>query len=412
MTRRVVITGMGVVCPLATDLKSYWDALLAGKSGIGRIELLDTTLFKVKIGGEIKHWRPEKYLDARAAHRLDRFAQFAMVAGLEAVKDAGLDFAKEDATRAGAIVGSGIGGLTEYETQHAKFMQGGGPRGISPFVIPKMMPNSAAGNLSIHLHLCGPSRAVSTACASAGDAIADALRVIQRDDADIILAGGSEAAIVNMGLGGFIAARALSQRNDDPHRASRPFDKDRDGFVLSEGAGILVLEEYERARRRDARIYAEVLGAGATADAYNITAPHPEGMGAIRAMQLALKDARLNPSDVQYINAHGTSTELGDAAETKAMKAVFGEHARKVAISSTKSMIGHLLGASGGVEAIATAMTIRTGVIHPTINLDTPDPVCDLDYVPNRAREARVRRAISNSFGFGGHNTCVVLGTV
>lgn len=412
MTRRVVITGMGVVCPLATDLKSYWDLLLAGKSGIGYIELLDTTLFKVKIGGEVKHWQPEKYLDARAAHRLDRFAQFAMVAGLEAVRDAALDFDREDATRCGAIVGSGIGGLTEYETQHAKFMQGGGPRGISPFVIPKMMPNSAAGNLSIHLGLCGPSRAVSTACASAGDAIADALRTIQRDDADIIIAGGSEAAIVNMGLGGFISARALSQRNDEPHRASRPFDKDRDGFVLSEGSGILVLEEYEHARRRDARIYAEVLGAGATADAYNITAPHPEGTGASRAMQLALKDARLNPSDVQYVNAHGTSTELGDAAETKAMKAVFGEHARKLAISSTKSMIGHLLGASGGVEAIATAMTIRTGVIHPTINLDTPDPACDLDYVPNRPREMRVRRAISNSFGFGGHNTCVVLGAV
>jgi 3-oxoacyl-[acyl-carrier-protein] synthase II len=412
MTRRVVITGMGVVCPLATDLKSYWDALVAGKSGIGLIELLDTTAFKVKIGGEVKNWKPEKHLDARAAHRLDRFAQFAMVAGLEAVRDAGLDFGREDPTRAGAIVGSGIGGLTEYETQHAKFMQGGGPRGISPFVIPKMMPNSAAGNLSIHLHLCGPSRAVSTACASAADAIADALRVIQRDEADIIIGGGSEAAIVNMGLGGFISARALSQRNDEPHRASRPFDKDRDGFVLSEGSGILILEEYEHARRRDARIYAELLGAGATADAYNITAPHPEGMGASRAMQLALKDARLSPSDVQYINAHGTSTELGDAAETKAMKTVFGEHARKLAISSTKSMIGHLLGASGGVEAIATAMTIRTGIIHPTINLDTPDPACDLDYVPNRPREMRVRRAISNSFGFGGHNTCLVLGAV
>jgi 3-oxoacyl-[acyl-carrier-protein] synthase II len=412
MTRRVVITGMGVVCPLGTDLRSYWDALLAGKSGIGRIELLDATAFKVRIGGEVKQWQPDKQLDARAAHRLDRFAQFAMVAGLNAVRDAGLELSREDPTRSGAIVGSGIGGLTEYETQHAKFMQGGGPRGISPFVIPKMMPNSAAGNLSIHLGLCGPSRAVSTACASAADAIADALRCIQRDEADIILSGGSEAAIVNMGLGGFIAARALSQRNDEPHRASRPFDKDRDGFVLSEGSGILVLEEFEHARRRDARIYAELLGAGATADAYNITAPHPEGTGAIRAMQLALKDARLSPGDVQYVNAHGTSTELGDLAETKAMKAVFGEHAHRLAISSTKSMIGHLLGASGGVEAIATAMTIRTGVIHPTINLDTPDPACDLDYVPNTARTARVRRAISNSFGFGGHNTCLVLGSI
>jgi 3-oxoacyl-[acyl-carrier-protein] synthase II len=335
-----------------------------------------------------------------------------MVAGLEAVRDAGLDFAREDATRVGAIVGSGIGGLTEYETQHTKFMQGGGPRGISPFVIPKMMPNSAAGNLSIHFGLCGPSRAVSTACASAADAIADALRCIQRDETDVMLSGGSEAAIVYMGLGGFISARALSQRNDEPERASRPFDKDRDGFVLSEGSGILVLEEYEHARRRDARIYAELLGAAATADAYNITAPHPDGSGASRAMQLALKDARVNPADVQYVNAHGTSTELGDLAETKAMKTVFGEHARKLAISSTKSMIGHLLGASGGVEAIATALTIKTGVVHPTINLDTPDPFCDLDYVPKAARETRIRRAISNSFGFGGHNTCLVLGAV
>jgi 3-oxoacyl-[acyl-carrier-protein] synthase II len=412
MTRRVVITGMGVVCPLANDLRSYWDGLLTGRSGIARIELIDATAFKVRIAGEVKNWQPEKHLDARAAHRLDRYAQFAMVAGAEAVRDSGIDFGRTDPTRSGAIVGSGIGGLSEYETQHTKFLQGGGPRGISPFVIPKMMPNSAAGNLSIHYRLCGPSRAVSTACASAADAIADAMRCIQRDEADIMLTGGSEAAIVYMGLGGFIAARALSQRNEEPQRASRPFDKDRDGFVLSEGSGILVLEEYEHARRRDARLYAELLGAGATADAYNITAPHPDGLGASRAMQLALKDARLNASDVQYINAHGTSTELGDLAETKAMKAVFGEYARRLAISSTKSMVGHLLGASGGVETIATALTIKTGMIHPTINLETPDPACDLDYVPKTAREMRVWRAISNSFGFGGHNTCLALGAV
>jgi 3-oxoacyl-[acyl-carrier-protein] synthase II len=275
-----------------------------------------------------------------------------------------------------------------------------------------MMPNSAAGNVSIQYGLGGPCRAVSSACASAADAIADALRCIQRGEADVMVTGGSEAAIVNMGLGGFIAARALSQRNDDPQRASRPFDKDRDGFVLSEGCGILLIEDYEHARRRGARVCAEVLGAGASADAYNITAPHPDGAGAIRAMQLALKDAAIAPADVQYVNAHGTSTDLGDAAETKAIKAVFGAHAAKLAVSSTKSMIGHLLGASGGVEAIAVAMSIKTGVIHPTINLDTPDPACDLDYVPNTARETRVRRAISNSFGFGGHNTCLVLGAV
>ena len=410
--RRAVITGLGVVCPLGTEVKSYWDSLLAGTSGIGPITLLPTAAFKVKFGGEVWNWQPEQFMDARAAHRLDRYAQFGVVAASAAIRDAGLDFSREDVNRVGTIIGSGIGGLSEYETQHEKYMQGGGPRGISPFVIPKMMPNSAAGNVSILHGLCGPSRAVSTACASAADAIADALRCIQRDETDVMVAGGSEAAIVHMGLGGFIAARALSQRNDDPQRASRPFDKDRDGFVLSEGCGILILEEYEHARRRDARIYAELLGAGATADAYNITAPHPEGRGATRAMQLALKDARVEPADVQYVNAHGTSTELGDAVETKAIKAVFGEHARRLAISSTKSMIGHLLGASGGVEAVATVLTIKTGVIHPTINLQTPDPACDLDYVPNTAREARVRRAISNSFGFGGHNTTIVLGAV
>ena len=410
--RRVVITGLGVVCPLGIDVRSYWDSLLAGRSGIAPIELIPTAAFKVKIGGEVKHWKPEQFMDARAAHRLDRYAQFALVAAMAAVKDSGLDISREDPARGGTIVGSGIGGLTEYETQHEKYLQGGGPRGISPFVIPKMMPNSAAANISIQYGLCGPSRAVSTACASAADALADAMRCIQRDETDIMVAGGSEAAIVHMGLGGFISARALSHRNDDPPRASRPFDKDRDGFVLSEGSGILVLEEYEHARKRDARVYAELLGAGATADAYHITAPHPEGQGAIRSMQQALKDAHVNPADIQYVNAHGTSTEMGDAVETKAIKAVFGEHARRLAISSTKSMIGHLLGASGGVEAVATALTIRTGVMHPTINLQTPDPACYLDYIPNAAREGRVRRAISNSFGFGGHNTCLVLGAL
>ena len=410
--RRVVITGLGVVCPLGIDVRSYWDSLLAGRSGIAPIELLPTAAFKVKIGGEVKHWKPEQFMDARAAHRLDRYAQFALVAAMAAVKDSGLDISREDPARGGTIVGSGIGGLTEYETQHEKYLQGGGPRGISPFVIPKMMPNSAAANISIQYGLCGPSRAVSTACASAADALADAMRCIQRDETDIMVAGGSEAAIVHMGLGGFISARALSHRNDDPPRASRPFDKDRDGFVLSEGSGILVLEEYEHARKRDARVYAELLGAGATADAYHITAPHPEGQGAIRSMQQALKDAHVNPADIQYVNAHGTSTPLGDVAETKALKKVFGDHARRLMISSTKSMIGHLLGASGGVEAVATALTIRTGVMHPTINLQTPDPACDLDYIPNSAREGRVRRAISNSFGFGGHNTCLVLGAL
>jgi len=411
MTRRVVITGMGTVNPLSSDLKGYWQGLCAGKSGIVPIEQFDTSAFKVRFGGEVKNFRAEDYLDTKTARRLDRFAQFALVASLFAIKDSGLDLAQEDPYRCGVILGSGIGGLNEYEEQHARYLQGG-PGKISPFVIPKMMANAAPGNISIHLGLCGPNTAVATACASAANAISDAMRTIQREEADLMITGGTEAAITHMGLGGFISARALSTRNDNPPAASRPFDKDRDGFVLSEGAGIIVLEELERARRRGANIIAELLGCASTADAHNITAPHPEGSGAARAMKYAIRDARLNPEDIQYINAHGTSTQLGDEAETLAIKQVFGPHARKLAISSTKSMVGHLLGASGGVELIATAMSIRTGVIHPTINLDTPDPACDLDYVPNVAREVRVRRALSNSFGFGGHNCCLVIGSL
>jgi 3-oxoacyl-[acyl-carrier-protein] synthase II len=288
----------------------------------------------------------------------------------------------------------------------------GGPGRISPFLIPKLMSNAAPGNISIHYGLCGPNTAVATACASAANAVCDAFHTIERGDADVMITGGTEACITGMGLGGFIAARALSTRNDDPEHASRPFDKDRDGFVLSEGAGLVVLEELEHARRRGAPVYAELLGCGSTADAHNITAPHPEGMGASRAMRLALKDSGLSTEDVQYINAHGTSTELGDAAETLAIKQVFGAHAKRLAVSSTKSMIGHLLGASGGVELIATILSVKHGVVHPTINYCTPDPACDLDYVPNTAREMRVRCALSNSFGFGGHNCCLAVGQV
>jgi 3-oxoacyl-[acyl-carrier-protein] synthase II len=411
MTRRVVITGLGTVCPLGIDTPTYWNGLLAGKSGISLIEQLDTTEFKVKFGGEVK-WDAEKHFDSKTARRLDRFAQFAMVAAIEAVKDCGIDFAREEPFRCGVIIGSGIGGLNEFESQNKKFVLGGGPRGISPFVIPKMMPNSAAGNVSIKYGLCGPSTAVSTACASAANAVSDALRCIQRDEADVMITGGAESTITNMGLGGFISARALSLRNDNPQLASRPFDKDRDGFVLSEGAGIVIIEEYEHAKKRGAPIYCELLGAGYSSDGHDIVAPHPEGIGAARAMVHALKDARLNPTDIQYVNAHGTSTELGDAAETKAMKSVFRDHAYQLAVSSTKSMIGHLLGASGGVELIATVLTIKHGVIPPTINLDTPDPVCDLDYVPKFARRQRVRYAISNSFGFGGHNACLAVGAM
>jgi 3-oxoacyl-[acyl-carrier-protein] synthase II len=409
MTRRVVITGMGTVNPLSSDVVGYWQGLLAGHSGIGPIEQFDTSAFKVRFGGEVKNFNPETLLDSKTARRLDRFSQFALIASIQAVKGSGIDFSREDPFRCGVIVGSGIGGLNEFEDQHGRYLASG-PGKIGPFVIPKMIANAAAGNISIHFGLSGPNTAISTACASAAHAVGDAMRAIQWGYADVMLAGGSEAAITPMGLGGFISARALSNRNDDPKRASRPFDKDRDGFVLSEGAGLLVFEDLEHARKRGATIYAEMLGCGSTADAHHITAPHPDGSGAAQAMSLALRDARLNPEDVQYVNAHGTSTPLGDEAETKAIKSVFGPHARRLAISSTKSMIGHLLGASGGAELIATALTLQKGIIHPTINYQTPDPACDLDYVPNTAREMRVRRAISNSFGFGGHNCCLVAG--
>jgi 3-oxoacyl-[acyl-carrier-protein] synthase II len=409
MTRRVVITGLGTVNPLANDLAGFWQAACAGKSGVGLISQFDTTAFKVHLGGEVKDFHPENVLEPKTVRHLDRFAQFAMVAGIEAVKDSGVDFTKEDPYRCGAIIGSGIGGFNEFETQHKRLMEGG-PGRISPFLIPKLMSNAAPGNLSIHYGLCGPNTAVATACASAANAIADAFRTIRHGYADVMISGGTESCITGMGLGGFIAARALSLRNDQPERASRPFDKDRDGFVLSEGAGILVLEELEHARKRNARIYAELLGAGATGDAHHITAPRPCGTGAAMAMRLAVQDARLNLDDIQYINAHGTSTPLGDEAETRAIKELFGPHAKRLAVSSTKSLLGHTLGASGGIELIATVLTIHRGVIHPTINYETPDPACDLDYVPNKARETRVRRAMSNSFGFGGHNCSLVVG--
>jgi 3-oxoacyl-[acyl-carrier-protein] synthase II len=409
--RRVVITGLGTVNALGSDVPGYWRALCAGRSGIGRIEQFDTSAFKVHFGGEVKGFDPKAFLDTKTARHLDRFAQFALVAAIAAVKDSGVDINREDPFRCGVMLGSGIGGLNEFEEQHGRYLHGG-PGKISPFVIPKMIANAAAGHISIHFGFQGPNTAIATACASAANALSDAMRAVQNDEADVMLAGGSEAAMTPMGLGGFISARALSTRNDDPTSASRPFDLDRDGFVLSEGAGVVLLEELEHAKRRGAPIYAEMLGSGSSADAYNITAPHPEGEGAARAMAMALRNAHLNPEDVQYINAHGTSTPLGDAAETKAIKQVFGPHARRLAISSTKSMIGHLLGASGGVELIACALTIKYNVIHPTINYHTPDPDCDLDYVPNTARETRVRRALSNSFGFGGHNCSLVVGAL
>jgi 3-oxoacyl-[acyl-carrier-protein] synthase II len=407
--RRVVITGLGAITPIGNDIRTYWQALLAGRSGIAPITQFDTSDYKVRFAGEIKNYEPEKVIPPKDCRRMDRFAQFAVVAAVEAVADSGLDLPNMDPFRCGVIIGSGIGGLNEFEEGHTTYMTKG-PGRLSPFVIPKMIANAASGLVSIRFGLMGQNSAVATACASAANAAADAMRAIQYGYADVMLTGGAEAGIAPMGLGGFASAKALSTRNDAPEKASRPFDKDRDGFVMGEGAGVVVLEELEHAKKRGAKIYAELLGAGSTADAYHITAPHPEGLGAQKAMEFALKDAGVNTTDVQYVNAHGTSTEMGDAIETIAIKKAFGDHAKKLMVSSTKSMIGHLLGASGGAALTACCLTLKHGVVHPTINYDTPDPACDLDYVPNQAREARVRVAVSNSFGFGGHNCCLVVG--
>ncbi|GIW89495.1 MAG: 3-oxoacyl-[acyl-carrier-protein] synthase 2 [Isosphaeraceae bacterium] len=409
MARRVVITGMGVVTALGTRLEDYWSALLAGRSGVGPLTLFDTTDFKVHFGGQVQNWDPDAHFGAKEARRLDRFAQFALVAAESAVVDSGIDFQRHEPYRIGVLIGSGIGGLNEFEEQHRNLLEKG-PSRISPFTIPKLMVNAASGQVSIRYGLKGPTSAVATACASAANAIGDAFELIRDGYADVMITGGSEAAITPMGLGGFASMRALSTRNDAPERASRPFDRDRDGFVLAEGAGILILEEESAARARGARIYAEMLGYGMSADGSHITAPDEDGRGAARAMRNCLDQAQCPPDAVDYINAHGTSTPLGDLAETRAMKAVFGPHARKLMVSSTKSQLGHLLGASGGVELVAAALAIHRGVIPPTINLDTPDPECDLDYVPHQPREVRVDRVMSNSFGFGGHNASLLIG--
>jgi len=406
--RRVVITGMGVVTSLGDRLEPFWLALCAGRSGVGPLTLFDTSEFKVRFGGQVHDWDPVARFGVKEARHLDRFAQFALAAAIAAVEDAGIDFATLPAEQCGVIIGSGIGGLNEFETQHTTMMQRG-PSRISPFVIPKLMVNAASGQVSIRWGLKGPCSAVATACASAANAIGDAFRLIQAGDADLMVTGGSEAAITHMGLGGFASMRALSTRNDDPQRASRPFDRDRDGFILAEGAGVLILEAEELARRRGARIYAELVGYGMSADGWHITAPDEEGRGAVRAMNHALSDARLAPDAVHYINAHGTSTPLGDLAETRAMKQVFGAHCHRLQISSTKSQLGHLLGASGGVELIISAFAIHTGLLPPTINLDHPGEGCDLDYIPNVARESRVDTVMSNSFGFGGHNASLLI---
>lgn len=411
--RRVVITGLGTVNPLAHNVPDYWRALIAGRNGIAPIGRVDCSTFKTKFGGEVKDFRPEPVLDAKEVKHLDRCSQFAHVAADEAVRDSGVDFARYDPFRAGVILGTGIGGLSEFEDGFNTLTTRGASR-VSPFTIVKMIANTSAGSLSIRYQLRGPNTTVSTACSSAAHAMGDAMAAIQMGKADVMITGGTEAAITPMGVAGFAACRALSTRNDDPAHASRPYDKGRDGFVLSEGAGIVVLEEYEAAKARGAAIYCELVGCGNTADAHHITAPHDEGLGAAEAMRQAVRDAGWNPTDVGYINAHGTSTKLGDLAETLAIKKVFGDHAHRLMVSSTKSMLGHLLGASGGVEAIACALMMRHGVIHPTINLHDQDREggCDLDYVPNQAREVRVRKMLSNSFGFGGHNCSLALAGV
>jgi len=409
MKRRAVVTGLGVVTPLGRAIEVFWDRLVRGESGIGPVTLFDVSGFRVQFGGQVP-WEPEKenIANAKEVRRLDRYAQFAIAAAIDAVADAGIEFPKEDPYRCGVAIGSGIGGLNEFESQHERLLTKGVDK-VSPFFIPKLLLNIASGHVSTMFGAKGTNIAAATACASASNSIGSALRAIQYGDADVMLTGGSEAALTPMGLAGFQNMRALSFRSEAPQQASRPFDADRDGFVLSEGAGVVVLEELEHAQRRGARIYGELTGYGASGDAGHITQPDEEGSGASRAMTMALRDAGLAPDAVEYINAHGTSTPLGDAAETVAVKRVFGPHAKRLALSSTKSQLGHTLGASGGIELVVCALTLNRGVIAPTINLETPDPVCDLDYTPRVAREANIRIAMSNNFGFGGHNASLIL---
>ena len=411
--RRVVITGLGCVTALAESADRLFTALCEGKSGISAIESFDADAYPVRFGGEIKNFDVTKYVDQREGKRMDRFSQLAVAAACQAVEDSGLNFAKEDVFRAGVIVGTGIGGIKEIEDQHIKLLNKG-VRRVSPFTVPRLMANAAGGNIAIHYGLRGINFSVVSACASGSNAIGEAFSNILADKSDIVLTGGSEAALTPIGLASFCAARSLSTRNDNPAVASRPFDKDRDGFVLSEGAGILVLEEMEHAQKRGARIYAEMIGYGATDDGHHITAPLPNGEGAAMAMTLAMKDARIEPDKVDYINAHGTGTELNDIMESAAIKTVFGEHAYKLLVSSTKSCLGHLLGASGAVELIICIKAINESIVPPTINLENPDERCDLkmDFVPLKPREANVNIAMSNSFGFGGHNASLIVGKV
>ncbi|NIS74834.1 MAG: beta-ketoacyl-ACP synthase II [Deltaproteobacteria bacterium] len=405
--RRVVVTGLGIVSPLGTGIERNWEAALNGTSGIGKVTRFDASDFPTKIAGEVKGFNPEDYVDRKDVKKMDRFIHFAIAGAKEAMTDANLQIKEDIAERTGVIMGAGLGGLESIERYHEALLEGG-VRKISPFFIPMLIVNLAPGQISMIYGAKGPNLSITTACAASTHAIGEAYQAIRADEADVIIAGGSEATITPLGLGGFCAMRALSTRNDDPAKASRPFDSERDGFVMGEGSAILILEELEFARKRGAKIYAEVCGYAATADAHHITAPAPAGEGAARCMDLALKSGGIQPEEVDYINAHGTSTKYNDLFETMAIKTVFGDHAYKLAVSSTKSMMGHLLGAAGAAEAFFTVLAIKNGMIPPTINYETSDPDCDLDYVPNESRKREIKVALSNSFGFGGTNGVVI----
>jgi 3-oxoacyl-[acyl-carrier-protein] synthase II len=406
ITRRVVVTGLGLVTPLGTGVEKTWKALCAGESGIRRITKFDPAAYDAKIAGEVKDFDPAQFIEKKEIKKMDTFMHYAVGAAQLAVDDAGFKVTPEEATKVGVYIGSGIGGLGSIEHYH-NVLKEKGPGRVSPFFIPMTIINLASGQVAIRIGAKGPNSCAVTACATGNHCIGDAYRLIQRGDADVMVAGGAEAAVTPLGVAGFAAAKALSFRNDEPTKASRPFDKDRDGFVLGEGAGVVVIEELEHARRRGARIYAELIGYGMNSDAYHITAPPEEGEGAVRCMELALKDAGIGKDQIGYINAHGTST-MADAVETRAIKTVFGERAFHIPVSSTKSMTGHLLGAAGGIEAVFSILALFHGVLPPTINLENPDPACDLDYVPNKARPASIKAALSNSFGFGGVNACLI----
>jgi 3-oxoacyl-[acyl-carrier-protein] synthase II len=406
--RRVVVTGMGVISPIGNSVKEFWSNLKDGVTGIDKVTRFDVSEFSTKIAGEVKGHDPSNYIDKKEARRMDLTEQYAIVGAQQAFDDANLGSDSLDLERAGVVLGSGIGGIDTFEKQHAILLKQG-PNRVSPFFIPMMIIDMSAGLISMRFNFKGPNYATVSACASGAHAIADSFRIIQRGDAEVMITGGSEATITPASMAGFCSARALSTRNDEPQKASRPFDKQRDGFVMGEGAGMIILESLDHAQKRGAKIHAEIIGIGMSADAYHITAPAPGGEGAIRAMRLALKDTGLSPESVDYINSHGTSTDLGDLTECQAIKAVFGEHAYKIPVNSTKSMIGHLLGAGGAVELIATIKSIQEGILHPTINYEFPDPECDLDFVPNQKRSANINTAISNSFGFGGHNITIAV---